>query len=142
MKSEIIAQIDAAVKAVEGKKVNHFYFVACGGSQAFMMPAQFMFDREIEIPASIYTSNEFVHMEPKALNENSVVITCSHSGNTPETVKAAQMAREKGALTIALSHLVDSPLWQAAEYPIFYDWGKEADTTDLNKGVPWSYRIM
>ena len=50
MKNEIVAQIEAAVKAVAGKKVNHFYFVACGGSQAFMMPAQFMFDREIEIP--------------------------------------------------------------------------------------------
>ena len=49
MKKEIIAQIDAAVQAVANKNVNHFYFVACGGSQAFMMPAQFMFDREIEI---------------------------------------------------------------------------------------------
>ena len=138
MKNEIVAQIEAAVKAVAGKKVNHFYFVACGGSQAFMMPAQFMFDREIEIPASIYTSNQFVHMEPKALNENSVVITCSHSGNTPETVKATEVAREKGAVTIALSHLVDSPLWKAAEFPIYYDWGQEADTSDLNKAVLYS----
>ena len=77
-------------------------------------------------------------MEPKALNENSVVITCSHSGNTPETVKATEVAREKGAVTIALSHLVDSPLWKAAEYPIFYDWGKESDTSDLNKAVLYS----
>lgn len=144
MKKEIIAQIDAAVQAVANKNVNHFYFVACGGSQAFMMPAQFMFDREIEIPASIYTSNEFVHMEPKALNENSVVITCSHSGNTPETVKATEVARAKGAVTIALSHLEDSPLWKAAEFPIFYDWGKECDTSDLNKAVLYSliFRIL
>lgn len=144
MKKEITAQIEAAVRAVAGKKVNHFYFVACGGSQAFMMPAQFMFDREIDTPASIYTSNQFVHMEPKALNEQSVVITCSHSGNTPETVRATEVARAKGATTIALSHLVDSPLWKAAEFPIFYDWGKDADTTELNKGVLYSllFRIL
>lgn len=138
MKKEIISQIDAAVKAVMQKNVNHFYFVACGGSQAFMMPAQFMFDREIETPASIYTSNEFVHMEPKALNENSVVITCSHSGNTPETVKATEIARAKGAVTIALSHLENSPLWNAAEFPIFYDWSPKSDTSDLNKAVLYS----
>ena len=136
MKQEHIDQINKAVAAVAAKKhINHFYFVACGGSQAFMMPAQFMFDKELEIPSGIYTSNQFVHEVPKALGEDSVVITCSHSGNTPETVKAAEMARSMGATTIALSNLVDSPLWNAAEYPIHYDWGKDADASDLNKAV-------
>lgn len=136
MKQEHIQQIGAAVAAVVAKKrINHFYFAACGGSQAFMMPAQYLFDREIETPASIYSSNEFVHREPKALGPDSVVITCSHSGNTPETVKATEFAREKGATTIALSNVVDSPLWKAAEYPIHYDWGKGTDASDLNKGV-------
>lgn len=136
MKKEHIEKIEIAVNAVKAKKnINHFYFVACGGSQAFMMPAQYMLDREIEIPSSIYTSNEFVHRAPKALGKDSVVITCSHSGNTPETVKATEVAREKGATTIALTHLVDSPLWKAAEFPCLYDWGKEADPSDLNKGV-------
>lgn len=137
MRQEHISQINAAVEAIAAKKmeINHFYFVACGGSQAFMMPAQYIFDREIEIPSSIYSSNEFVHRLPKALGPNSVVITCSHSGNTPETVKATEVAREKGALTIALSNLVDSPLWKAAAYPIHYDWGKDVDASDLNKAV-------
>lgn len=145
MKQEHIDQINKAVAAVAAKKnINHFYFVACGGSQAFMMPAQFMFDKEIDIPAGIYTSNQFVHEEPKALGPDSVVITCSHSGNTPETVKATEVARAKGATTIALSNLVDSPLWKAAEYPIHYDWGKEADASDLNKAVLYSliFRIL
>ncbi len=145
MKQEHIEQINNAVAAVAAKaNINHFYFVACGGSQAFMMPAQYMFDREIEIPADIYTSNEFVHRAPKALGPDSVVITCSHSGNTPETVEATRVSREKGATTIALSHLVDSPLWQAAEYPIHYDWGKDADASDLNKAVLYAllFRIL
>ena len=139
MRQEHIEQINKAVSAVSAKeKINHFYYVAYGGSQAFMMPAQYMFDRELDIPASIYTSNEFVHRAPKALGSDSVVITCSHSGNTPETVKATEVAREKGATTIALSHLEDSPLWNAAEYPIHYDWGQEADASDLNKAVLYS----
>ena len=145
MKQEHIDQINKAVAAVAAKKhINHFYFVACGGSQAFMMPAQFMFDKELETPSGIYTSNQFVHEVPKALGEDSVVITCSHSGNTPETVKATEMARSMGATTIALSNLVDSPLWNAAEYPIHYDWGKDADASDLNKAVLYSlvFRIL
>jgi len=63
MKQRHMDQIAAAAKAVQGKLasdgINNFYFVACGGSQAFMMPIQYMFDREIAIPSFVYTSNEF-----------------------------------------------------------------------------------
>lgn len=61
MKAEHLSQIQAAVAAVkERKTIRRFYFVACGGSQASMMPIQYMFDRETSIPSAIYTSNEFV----------------------------------------------------------------------------------
>ncbi len=122
MKAEHIEQYKKAVAAVGAKKIKNIYLVACGGSKAFMNPSQYIFDLETDVPAAVYSSNEFVHRCPKGLGEGSVVITCSHSGNTPETVRATSLAREKGALTIAFSNLVDSPLWKAAEYPIHYDW--------------------
>lgn len=138
MKQEHINQIQKAAAAVKAKKVNHFYFVACGGSKALFEPAQYIMDRECGIAATVYSSNEFVHRAPKALNENSVVITCSHSGNTPETVKATEVARAKGATTIAFSHLKDSPLWKAAEYPIHYNWADESDASDYNNAALYS----
>jgi len=101
---------------------------------ALFQPAHYIFEREIETPAYIYTAGEFVHRAPKAMGEGSVVITCSHSGTTPETVKAAEVAREKGALTIGLFYEVDSPLCKAVEYGIEYDWGKEAIAENLNTG--------
>lgn len=125
------SQIKAAVEAVKARKeVNEVYFVACGGSQAVLMAGQYMFDKESSIPSHVYTANEFVYDTPKRLNENSVVISCSHSGNTPETVEATKLARSKGALTICLSNLEGSPLWEAAEYPVHYDWGKEVSDSD------------
>ena len=130
------SQIKAAVEAVKARKeVNEVYFVACGGSQAVLMAGQYMFDKESSIPSHVYTANEFVYDTPKRLNENSVVISCSHSGNTPETVEATKLARSKGALTICLSNLEGSPLWEAAEYPVHYDWGKEVSDSDKNKGI-------
>ena len=86
------SQIKAAVEAVKARKeVNEVYFVACGGSQAVLMAGQYMFDKESSIPSHVYTANEFVYDTPKRLNENSVVISCSHSGNTPETVEATSL---------------------------------------------------
>ena len=128
------SQIKAAVEAVKARKeVNEVYFVACGGSQAVLMAGQYMFDKESSIPSHVYTANEFVYDTRR--NENSVVISCSHSGNTPETVEATKLARSKGALTICLSNLEGSPLWEAAEYPVHYDWGKEVSDSDKNKGI-------
>lgn len=136
MRLEHRQQIDKAQAACkERSEVNAVYFVACGGSQAVLMAGQYLFDKESMIPSHVYTANEFVYDTPKSLNEKSIVISCSHSGNTPETVAATKLAREKGAITIALSNLEASPLWEAAEYPIHYDWGKDVSDSDKNKGI-------
>lgn len=136
MRSEHRQQIDKAAAALQARgEVKNIYFVACGGSQAVLMAGQYLFDKETELPSHVYTANEFVYDTPKSLGASSVVITCSHSGNTPETVAATTLAREKGALTIALSNLEGSPLWEAAEYRIHYDWGKDVDDSDKNKGI-------
>jgi fructoselysine 6-phosphate deglycase len=127
--------LQKAVEAVLKRQPKNIYLVACGGSMAYMYNQQYLFDRETVIPAFIYTSNEFIYRSPKALGPGSLVITCSHSGNTPETVKAARFAREKGALTIAYSFKEDSPLWEAAEYKLHYDWGPESDAYDHRAGM-------
>ena len=135
MRQEHLGQIVQAVSAVEQMgTVNAVYFVACGGSQAVLM-AGYIFDKETTVPSHVYTANEFMYDTPKSLNEQSLVISCSHSGNTPETVAATKLAREKGAMTIALSNAEGSPLWNAAQCPVHYDWGKEVSDSDKNKGI-------
>jgi fructoselysine 6-phosphate deglycase len=131
MNQEHVNQLNKAVEAVKNRDVKNFYFVACGGSFATVSAAQYILDRETEIASAAYSSNEFVHRLPK----NSVVITCSHSGNTPETVRATELAREYGALTISLTHLIDSPLWNAAEIPLHYDWKGESRAEESNSGI-------
>lgn len=38
-------------------------------------------------------------------------------------------------MTIALSNAEGSPLWNAAQCPVHYDWGKEVSDSDKNKGI-------
>ena len=136
MRQEHLGQTVQAVSAVEQMgTVNAVYFVACGGSQAVLMAGQYIFDKETTVPSHVYTANEFMYDTPKSLNEQSLVISCSHSGNTPETVAATKLARKKGAMTIALSNAEGSPLWNAAQCPVHYDWGKEVSDSDKNKGI-------
>ncbi|QQO07387.1 SIS domain-containing protein [Breznakiella homolactica] len=127
--------LSKAIAAVKQKNPKNIYFVACGGSMAYMYNQQYIFDVETDIPAFILSSNEFIHRSPKGLGPDSLVVSCSHSGNTPETVEATKVARSKGALTVAYSHEENSPLWQAAEYNLHYDWGPESDAYEHKAGM-------
>ena len=88
MRKEHVAQIENAIQALKAKgEVNEVYFVACGGSQAVLMAGQYLFDRESNVSSHVYTANEFVYDTPKNLCERSLVISCSHSGNTQKQLQ-------------------------------------------------------
>ncbi|WP_238538296.1 SIS domain-containing protein [Virgibacillus halodenitrificans] len=128
-------QINSSIKAVQEVEVKNIFFVACGGSLAALSIGDYFIDREISVPSKAYTSNEFIHSNPKSLGKNSIVILRSHSGTTPETVEAAKFAREKGAVTIAISMDTESPLCQAAEYTVHYNYKDGSDVIDGDNGV-------
>jgi len=57
--------LQTAIAAVSKQKPRNIYFVACGGSLAFMHNQQYIIDRETDIPSFILSSNEFVHRSPR-----------------------------------------------------------------------------
>lgn len=124
MQEQFGLQIRDVIEAVKGRELKNIYLVGCGGSMAALAPGEYYLDLETDLPVKVYSSNEFVHRVPKQLGENSLVITRSHSGNTPETVEATKLARSKGALTLAISMVPDSPLAEAAEYNLGYLYSK------------------
>ncbi len=80
----------------KGKIVNVFW-IACGGSMIDLMPANELLKREATtFTSTVYTAREFCLMAPKSLGEKSLVIACSHSGNTQEVVDGCEMALAAG----------------------------------------------
>lgn len=139
MKLEHQKQIQDIMDSIQKRNVKNFFFVGCGGSKAALGPGDYFVDRELNIPTKVYTANEFIHLNPKTMDENSVVITRSHSGTTPETVAATKFAREKGAMTIAISMDMESPLCKEAEYIIHYNYKDGSDAIDGEIGTYWTF---
>lgn len=91
---EIIEKIVSDKKDVGG--IKQVYYAACGGSYGAFYPAKTFLETEAtEIKVGLYNSNEFVHNTPRAFGENSVLVVASHKGNTPETVKAAEIGKKR-----------------------------------------------
>ncbi|WP_313685444.1 SIS domain-containing protein [Pantoea sp.] len=113
------------------KPVRQVFLVACGGSLVDMYPAHYFLNEQGEnLRSWMMTANEFVYATPHALGESSIVIVCSHGGNTPESVAAAQLAKTRGAATITLTHNAEAQLLQWADHNLLYKWGDDTLVTE------------
>ena len=114
-------QISAVGAAAAEKQIRHIYVAACGGSLATLYPVKYILERETErVPVTSVNAAEFCADPPCRLGPGALVILNSQSGSTPETVAAAKLARERGALTVAFTTVPGSPIEQAADLPIYY----------------------
>ncbi len=138
---QIEGQLVAAVEALRSRpEITNVFLTACGGSYALMVPPQHTVQSSTTLEAHALNAREFTTRAPKTLGERSLVVLCSHSGDTPETVEAARFARERGALTIALTHKLDSPLAEAAEFVVGYQHGDEKSYAYTS--APLLYRLI
>ncbi len=116
--------------------IRQVYWVACGGSLIDLYPAHCLVMQEsANIESACYTSKEFLLCPPKKLGASSLIIACSHSGNTPEAVEAAVMAHEKGAAVIALTDGKGSKMDDARFIPWVYPWGDGVPTAQVPSGI-------
>ncbi|MBY0099226.1 SIS domain-containing protein [Mesobacillus maritimus] len=115
-----LRQIITSIKEKQ-PSIKSVFFVGCGASKAELYPAKYFLEANAkELRVSLYTANEFNYATPVAVDETSIVITCSLGGTTPESVEATSKARELGAHVIAVTHVEDSPLTKDAEYVVYH----------------------
>ncbi|MFO7977380.1 MAG: glutamine--fructose-6-phosphate transaminase (isomerizing) [Bacteroidales bacterium] len=83
--------------------------VACGTSWHAGLVGEYMFEDLARIPVEVEYASEFRYRNP-IINENDIVISISQSGETADTLAAAEMARAKGATIIGICNVVGSSI--------------------------------
>jgi fructoselysine 6-phosphate deglycase len=143
MTRTLSGDVELALAQVAKRHISHVFLVACGGSLSIMVPGKYFLDRHSAALASdACNADEFVCRDPKKLGPDALVILCSQTGTTAETVRAARHARERGALTIGMTVDPASPLAKAVDcsvgYKTFYSTGIPIDAAEGNYGVLYS----
>jgi fructoselysine 6-phosphate deglycase len=119
---EVDSGVARALLGLGGRDIGHVFFVACGGSLSIMHPAKFMLDQHsATLTSDVLNAEEFVQRRPRRLGPDCLVVLCSMTGTTKETVRAAEVAKAAGALTVGLTAYPDSPLARACDHVVGYE---------------------
>jgi fructoselysine-6-P-deglycase FrlB-like protein len=121
---------------VASRDIDQVYWVACGGSLIDLYPAHFLVQTEgVSVTSGAYTAEEFNLYAPKRLGENSLVVVCSHSGKTPECLRAVEVARSKGAPVVVQTDDGDSPIAKTDSVVWVYPWGDDVPVAEVPAGI-------
>ena len=96
--------------------INRICFVACGTSYHASLIGKYLIESLSGIPVDVILASEFKY-SANTLNEQTLVIFISQSGETADTLKALDMAKGKSK-TLGIVNVVGSAITRKADYVI------------------------
>ena len=108
----------------EIKNINKIYIVACGTAYHAGLQGQFAFQKIAKLEVFTDVASEFRYSDP-FIDEKTMVIFVSQSGETSDTLAALKEAKTKKALTVAITNVVGSTISREAHKVIYTMAGPE-----------------
>ncbi|MCI8385372.1 MAG: glutamine--fructose-6-phosphate transaminase (isomerizing) [Acutalibacter sp.] len=111
---------DISLTREEIENFSRVYIVACGTSYHVGAVAKYAFEKLLRLPIEVDVASEFRYRDP-VLDERSLVIIISQSGETADTLAALREAKRQGARTLAIVNVVGSTIAAEAD-DVLYTW--------------------
>ncbi|MFO8012069.1 MAG: glutamine--fructose-6-phosphate transaminase (isomerizing) [Phycisphaerae bacterium] len=96
----------------------------CGTAWHAGLVGEFLFEDLARIPTEVEYASEFRYRNP-IIDEGTVVIAISQSGETADTLAATREARLKGALTLGIVNVVGSTIARETDAGVYLHCGPE-----------------
>ena len=106
------------------ENVNRIFFVACGTAMHAGLVGKNLMEKLCHIPTEVDIASEFRYRNP-IIDEHTLCIYISQSGETADTIAALKLAKSKGAKTLAISNVIGSSITREADYSIYTHAGPE-----------------
>jgi glucosamine--fructose-6-phosphate aminotransferase (isomerizing) len=105
-------------------KVNRVVLTACGTSWHAALVGEYMLEELARLPAEVEYASEFRYRSP-LVDEHTLVIVISQSGETADTLAALREAKRRGARTVGIVNVVGSSIAREVDGGIFLHAGPE-----------------
>ena len=100
------------------KNCENITVVACGTAMHAGMIGKAMIESELKIPVNVEIASEFRYKEP-LINEKTLVIVTSQSGETIDTLEALRLAKKCGSKVLSIVNVKGSTIARESDY-VFY----------------------
>lgn len=104
--------------------VRRFVISACGTAWHAGLVGEYLFEDLARIPTEVEYASEFRYRNP-ILEEGTVAIVISQSGETADTLAAAREAREKGGRVLGIVNVVGSTIARETDAGVYLHVGPE-----------------
>ena len=98
----------------ELENINQIYIVACGTAYYAGLIGKYLLERIVRIPVNSDVASEFRYKDP-LIDEHTLVIVISQSGETADTHSALKLAKSKGARVLGVVNAVGSSIARDAD---------------------------
>ena len=106
------------------ESLNKIFIVACGTAMHAGLATKKTFEVLCKIPVEVDIASEFRYRDP-LIDEKTLVIFISQSGETADTIAALKLAKSKGSKTVAISNVIGSSITREADYYLYTHAGPE-----------------
>lgn len=104
--------------------IEKVFFVACGTSYYASQVGKYLVESLARVETETDIASEFRYRNP-ILNEKTLVITISQSGETADTLAAIRLAKQLGAKTLSICNVKSSTIDREAHGHIYMNTGPE-----------------
>jgi glucosamine--fructose-6-phosphate aminotransferase (isomerizing) len=104
----------------ELQRFNKIYMVACGTAYHACMVGKYVIEKLARIPTEVEIASEFRYRDP-IVDEKTLTIIVSQSGETLDTLAALKEAKKKGSRILSIVNVVGSSIARES-HDVFYTW--------------------
>ncbi|MBR3133444.1 MAG: glutamine--fructose-6-phosphate transaminase (isomerizing) [Clostridia bacterium] len=106
------------------QSLNKIYIVACGTAMHAGLAGKNTLEKLCRIPTEADIASEFRYRDP-IIDNKTLCIFISQSGETADTIAALKLSKEKGAKTLAITNVEGSSITREADFSIYTHAGPE-----------------
>lgn len=105
-------------------RTKRIILTACGTAWHAGLVGEFLFEQLARIPSEVEYASEFRYRNP-ILEEGTIVIAISQSGETADTLAAVEQAKERGATVLGVVNVVGSTIARMTDAGVYLRVGPE-----------------
>ena len=100
------------------RDLRRIVLVACGTAYHSAVVGRYVVEEWARVPVEFDIASEWIYRNP-VIGEDTLVIGISQSGETRDTIAAMQLAREKGAKTVAITNMMGSQITREVDSVLY-----------------------